>query len=600
MTVLSAVVGLGATTSFAQVTIERLAPENSIVIAGIDDFQKTLKAVKGTPLWALWESEEISEMLREPLEDIHEEFDDALEELDLDQDDISWPQGPVGVAVFPGSPNDPESGPGYLAMADWGAKAMRMNRILEAMLDQAREEHDLEIPEQEILGRTVYSINLAELAGDEFDLDAADEFDQMGMPAMIDAGQMMDWFSVAHIVRDGRRFMASSDLNVLRDALELIDEDGQTGLTDRADYQGAMGQLGETDGYTLVLLRDLAGLMPGDPTVMMAQMFFKQIVGDIQGLGFGVRIGHGDVMVEETVTVYMPEGKTGLTSLLSHETPQGKAPSFVGPDCLTYTRINFRFDRVMDFVRGLGAMNPMIGAQLNPIINQYGPTIEKVFAALGPEIHSTVKITRPMTLDSLKTLYAIESSRPGDVEAVLAEYAAGMGMEARDFLGHRIYSLDFNPMAMGMGGGMGGEGFSVGFGGGYVMIGNTSVVEDGLRSSARANMPGLVDNPDYRRAVQALSAPRSVGWGVMSVVDYLDYFKNLGAMANEQVIEQMKEWDPEYARQMEQEFADEPDMPWEEFDVAMLNRYLGPISWEIRSLDDGFVVRYMVLAPDDD
>ena len=598
MTVLSAVICVGATSSFAQVTIERLAPRNSIVVTGVDNFQKSLKAIKSTPLWALWESEEVSEMLHGPLGDMHDEFNEALDELDLDVDDLSWPQGPVGLAIYPGSPNDPESGPGYLAMADYGIKAMRMNRILEALLDRAREKHDLEIPEQDILGRTVYSINLAELADDSLDLDAVEQFGEMGMPPMIDPDQLMDWFSVAYIVRDGRRFMVSSNLNVLRDALELVDEDGRSGLSDRADFQGAMGQLGETDGYTLVLFRDLARLMPGDPTVMMAQMFFKQIVGDIQALGFGVRIGEGDVMIEETVGVYMPNGKTGLTALISHETPQGRAPAFVGPGCMAYSRLNFRFDGVMDFIRDLGAMNPMIGAQLNPMLEQYGPMIEKVCAALGPEMHITVRITRPMTLDSLKTLYAIESSRPGDIEAVLAEYAAGMGLEARDFLGHRIYSMDFNLMAMGMGEGMGGEEFSIGFGGGYVMIGNTSAVEDGLRASARADLPGLVDNPAYRRAVRSLSAPRSVGWGVMSMVDYVDYFKNLGTMLNKQVIEQMKEWDPEYARQMEQEFADGPGMPWDDFDVGMLDRYVGPIAWEIRSLDDGFVVRYRVLAPD--
>jgi len=140
----------------------------------------------------------------------------------------------------------------------------------------------------------------------------------------------------------------------------------------------------------------------------------------------------------------------------------------------------------------------------------------------------------------------------------------------------------------------------VGFGGGYVMIGSTSAVEDGLRASAQANMSVLVDDPAYRRAVRALSAPRSVGWGVMSIVEYLDYFKSIGTMVREHAIEQAKEWDPEYARQMEQELAAEPVMPWDEFDVRMLDRYVGPISWEIRSLDDGFVMRYMVLAPDDD
>ena len=605
MSMLSAAVCFCAAASAAQPTIERLAPENSIVIAGVDDFQKSLKALKGTPLWSLWESDEITQMLAEPLEELNDELDETLEELDLERDDISWPQGPVGLAIFPGSPDDPESGPGYLAMADYGVKAMQMNRIFHALMDRAVEEHDVEIPEHEVLGRTVYAVNLGELASDGLDADPAEQLEDLGLPAMpmMDPAEMMDQVSVAYIVRDGRRFMASSDLDILRDALELVDDDSRSGLSDRADFQGAVGQLGRTDAYTVVLLRDLAGLMPGDPTIMMAQMMFQQIVGDIQGLGFGVRFGEGEVMIEETMAVYMPNGKTGLTTLLDHETPQGKVPPFVGPECVAYSRINFRFDGVMGFMRSVGAMNPMIGAQLNPMLEQFGPTIEKVCAALGPEVHSTVKIARPMTLDSLKTLYAIESSRPADVEAVLVEYAGGMGLEPRDFLGHRIYSMDINPMAMGMGGGMGGmdaEGFSIGFGGGYVMLGNTSAVEDGLRATAKADMPALVDDAGYRRAVRALSAPRSIGWGVMSLVDYMDYFINLGEMVNEQVIEQMKEWDPEYARQMQEELAAEPAMPWEDFDVRMLDDYVGPISWEIRSRDDGFVVRYMVLAPEDD
>ncbi len=600
--VLSVAIGLCTASSFAQPTIDRLAPENSIVVAGIDDFKSSLKAFKKTPLWDLWQSDEFAEMLQEPLEDMHEELAETLEELGLEMDDLSWPQGPVGLAIYPGSPNDPDSGPGYLVLADYGVKSLRMNRVLNAVMDKVREEHDIEIPEQDVLGRTVYSINLAELAGEELDLDAVREFDQMmNMPPMVDPAQMVERFSVAHVVRDGRRFMVSSNLDVLRDALELVDDDGRSGLSDRADFQGVMGQIGESDCYTVVLLRDLAGLMPGDPTIMMAQMMLQQIVGDIQAFGLGVHIGDGAVMIEETLTVYMPNGKTGLTTLLSHETPQGKAPAFVGPDTVAYSRFNFKFDGVMDFLRGLGAANPMIGAQLNAMLVEYGPTVEKVCSALGPEVHSTVKIARPMTLDSLKTLYAIESSRPGDVEEVLVEYAAGMGLEPRDFLGHRIYSMDFNPMAMGMGGmaGMGGEGFSIGFGGGYVMIGNTSAVEDGLRATANADMPELVDDPAYRRAVRALSAPRSIGWGVMSMVDYVDYFKNLSTMMQVQMLEQMKEWDPEYAREMEEEFAAEADMPWENFDAEMLERYVGPISWEIRDHTDGFVVRYVVLAPEE-
>ena len=600
MTVWSLALASTATASSAAPTIEQLAPENSIVVVSVDKFQRMLTRLKGTPLWGLWTSQEIEMLIEEPLDEVKEALDDALDELDLELDELSWPQDSAGFAIFPGAPQDPDSGLGFLAMADYGVKAHQMNRVINAVLDSIREERRIEIPEQEILGRTVYTLDLSELAGGELDLGVGEDFG-MVIPPMFDPDAMIDKVSAAYYVRDGRRFMVCSDLKVLRSALEIVDEDGDSGLGRRPDFRGALGQLGTVDGYAVVLLRDLAALMPGDPMIMMAQMMFQQIVGDIQALGVGVRIDAGDAMVQETIGVYMPNGKTGLTSLLDRETPQGKVPAFVDPDAVAYSRFNFGFDGVMGFLRGVAVTNPMLGMQFNEFLLEYGPTIEKVCSAIGPEVHSVVTITRPMQLDSLKTLYAIESRRPEDVEAVLTEYAGQMGLVSRDFLGHRIYSMDFNPMAMGMGGGMpGGDGYSIAFGGGYVMLGNTSVVEDALRAAARGDMPSLRDDPAYRRALRALGASRSVGWGVVSVVDYLQYFQGLGSMVNEQAIEQMKQWDPEQARELQRELANEPEAPWEDFDLRMLNRYLGPVSWEFRSREDGFVGKYMVLVPEEE
>jgi len=600
ITMWSLVFAVTATAKSAAPTIDQLAPENSIAVASVDKFQQTLTRLKGTPLWGLWTSEEMTTLLEEPLDEITDAIDEALAELDLEADELSWPQGSAGIAILPGSPQDPRSGPGFLAMADYGVKAPQMNRVINAVLDSMREDHQIEIPEQEILGRTVYTINLAELGGGELDLDAAEDFG-IDMLPMLDPQGMIDKVSAAYYVRDGRRFMVCSDLKVLRSALEIVDEDGHSGLGRRSDFQGALGQLGTVDGYAVLLLRDLSSLMPGDPTIMMAQMMFQQIVGDIQAIGIGVRIDAGDAMVEETIGVYMPNGKKGLTSLLDRETPQGKVPAFVDPGAAMYSRFNFGFDGVMGFLRGVAATNPMIGMQLNQFLVEYGPTIDKVCSAIGPGVHSVVTITRPMKLDSLKTLYAIESRRPEDVEAVLTEYAGQMGLVSRDFLGHRIYSMNANPMAMGMGGGMqGGDGYSIAFGGGYVMLGNTSVVEDALRAAARGDMPNLRDDPAYRRALRALKAARSIGWGVIRVVDYLEYFQDLGSMANEQAIEQMKQWDPDYARELQRELADKPERPWEDFDLQMLNRYLGPVSWEVRSREDGFVGKYIVLEPEEE
>ena len=603
ISVFSIALGVTAAATHASPTIDHLAPANSIVVAGVNDFRKVLKSLKSTPLWSLWTSDDFTAMFEEPLQEFHEEFGKVLDELGLDADDVSWPQGPVGLAIFPGSPQDPDAGTGYLAMADYGIKAHRMNRVVNAVLDRAREEQQIEIPEQEVLGRTVYTIDLRVLAGDKLDFDEDDvDHGDMGMLPMPDPREMMDQFNVAYYVRDGARFMLCSDLGVLRNALELVDEDGRSELADRDDFQGAVAQLGVVDGYAVVLLGDLGRLMGGNPMVMMAQMMFRQIVGDVEAFGFGVRFGDGGgddgVMVEETIGVYMPHGKTGLSKLFAHETPHGTVPGFVGPGSVSYGRFNFRFDGVMGFLRGVAAANPMLGAQLDQMLVEYGPTIDKVCSALGPEIHTVATLTRPLKIDSLKTLFAIESTRPGEIEAVLAEYAAGLGLESRDFLGHRIYSMEGNPLGMVPEMMAAGEGFSIGFGGSYVMLGNTSVVEDGLRAMARADMPGLEDDPAYRRALRAMSSPRSVGWGVVDLVDYIEYFKGLGSMANKKVLEQMKQWDPDGARQMEQDFADAGELPWANFDVRTLDRYMGPLAWEIRSRDDGFVMRYVVMEPE--
>ncbi len=601
ISVFSIALGVTAAATHASPTIDHLAPANSIVVAGVNDFRKVLKSLKSTPLWSLWTSDDFTAMFEEPLEEFHEEFGKVLDELGLDADDVSWPQGPVGLAIFPGSPQDPDAGPGYLAMADYGIKAHRMNRVVNAVLDRVREEQQIEIPEQEVLGRTVYTIDLRSLAGEQLVFDADDfGLDDMSMLPMLDPQEMMDQFNTAYYVRDGRRFMLCSDLGVLRNALEFVDEDGQSELADRADFLGAVGQLGVVDGYAVVLLGELAGLMPGGPMAMMVQMMFQQIVGDVQAVGFGFRISDGDdgVMVEETIGVYMPNGKAGLSKLFAHETPHGTVPRFVGPGSVSYGRFNFRFDGIMGFLRDVAAANPMLGAQLDQMLVEYGPTIDKVCSALGPEIHTVATLTRPLKIDSLKTLYAIESTRPGEIEAVLAEYAAGLGLESRDFLGHRIYSMEGNPLGIVPEMMPGGEGFSIGFGGGYVMLGNTSVVEDGLRAMARADMPGLDDDPAYRRALRAMSSQRSVGWGVVDLVDYIEYFKGLGSMMNRQVLQRMKQWDPDDARQLEHDFADVPELPWANFDVRTLDRYMGPLAWEIRSRDDGFVMRYVVMQPE--
>jgi hypothetical protein len=590
-----------AATAAASPTIERLAPDDSILIISVDNFQQALARFKKTPMWALWQSEQIQAMLAEPLEACSEELDDALQELGLDSGSLAAPEGPVGFALFPPPMANPEMGPGFLLTADFGAQAFKINRVIDAVIANAQAEHDVEFDERNFLGRTVYSLDLSGVDFDSaLEMEEPDFGPMSPMPPMPGPGDVVGAFDQLHYVRDGRRFMVSSSLGALRGALEVIDEDGHSRLAEHPGFQGARAQLGPVDAYGVLLMGNLGRLVGGgDPMFMMVQGMFQSLVGDIRALAFGVRFDGPTAMVEETFAVYMPDGTSGLTALVDTGTPRRDVPSFVGPDAIAYSRMNFEFDGVPGFLRAIGQTNPMLGPQIDQFLFNHGATVDEVCNSLGPEVHSVATLTRPVRLSSLKTLYAIQSSRPDQVEAVLAEYAPQMGMQPRDFVGHRIYSLAFDPFmaAAGMMPGGDAEGFSIGFGGGYVMLGTTSLVEDGLRAAGRAGVPTLADDPAHRRAISALSQTRVVAWGVIDVVDYVEFFADIGDLTHRQVIEQVKQWDPEYAQEMQRELDAQEPMPWENLDPELLRQYIGPVSWQIQARQDGFVGKYLLLAP---
>jgi hypothetical protein len=191
-------------------TIERLAPDDSVLIVSVDDFQQTLARFRETKLWELWQSEEIQGMVAEPLETCSRELEAALQELGLEAEALAAPQGPVGLALFPPPATRPDAGPGYLAVADFGAHAFKINRVVMAVIENARAEHDVEFDERDVLGRTVYSLDLSALdLGDPLEFEEPDfpPAAMNPMPPLPGPEDVAGFFGQLHYVRDGRRFM---------------------------------------------------------------------------------------------------------------------------------------------------------------------------------------------------------------------------------------------------------------------------------------------------------------------------------------------------------------------------------------------------------
>ncbi len=586
----------------APTSIERVAPKGSIFVAGADNVKQAMERFKGTSLWQLWGSQAVQDLLDDAREEWKDEKERMLQELGLEEDVLVAPEGPVGIALFPVFDEDETPALRFLVLADFGAEADKFGSLADALIAKMEEE-DVELEEAEVLGRTVYSFDLADL-----DLEEAVELAQDGLAEELEMMPVPDPMGLVggadqvHYVRDGTRYLLSSDMDALRDALEVLQGQEQASIRDREDYRAARRQIGEADGWAVLLVRDLPQILSGaDPTALMAYSMIQSVLGDIKAVGFGVRLDGPAAEVEKTFALYMPNGPGGLTALADTELPRRSLPSFVGPGTVGYTAASFEFSGILEFLRGLARSNPMMAPQINELLFEHGAKIQQVCGALGPEVHSVVTLSRPIRLDSLKALYAIQSREPAQVEAVLAQHAPEVGLEPRDFLGHRIYTLPVNPLMMAMGGPMAGGGggatFSIGFGGGYVMLGDTSLVEDALRVAAKAGVPTLADDPEYKRAVLPLKAQRAVAWGVVDLVDYVDYFRDFDAMIQKDMIEQMKQWDPEFAKEMQDELDAEPAAPWADFNLDVLREHLGPMSWEIRAAPDGFIAKYYLLAP---
>ncbi len=594
------VISLCSASAFADGLIEQRAPEDSVVIVSVDNVAASLDRLRQSKLWELWEAPQIKLLRVDVMKQFTEQIDQTLEQLGLEKDTLVAPQGSVGLAIYPLTPEDFE-GPssGMLLVVDYGENADKTGQLIEAAIAQADENPDIQYEVQEIAGHSVYTFDLSavQLATE----DAGDEpgfAPPMPLP-MGPASELLALPTKFHFVRDGTVFMVCSDLDRLTNVLQHEPGDGEPTLADREDYQAVMNQLGEADASVVVLLRDIGQLAAAnDPMGMAAMMqeMLKTIIGDIHGLGVSLKLDSDSAIIEETVAVYMPNGKAGLTALLDTQTPRGDVPPFVGPDTVSYTRINFEFENLPDFVlqvmQMMAMMMPMEPEKMHEIVD----TIAQLTDTLSSEVYFVSTLSRPITAESLGTVFAVQCTRPQEFENFIAEFAPQGGFEPREFLGQRIYSGEMPMMMPGMPMGGAATQLSIGVSGGYALIGPTAGVEQVMRAAGDAKLPSLEREASYQRAVDTLSDEPIVGFGYSSTIDLIEATRETMRLTTEQMIEQIKEFDPQSAAEYEQQQMAKLKQ-WEAIDLELLGQFIGPSSWSVHATHDGFVIRAYLLAP---
>jgi hypothetical protein len=577
--------------AFGQATIERLAPEKSVLIVGTKNTQALIDRVKGTPLMELWKDEKVQSLIADGLKKMGEDMTTMFQELGVDDDSLVPPSGGAGLAIFPYTDEELSlTKIGMLMFADYGdqAKADKTHALIQAFLTRGEKDGKIEFEEKDVNGRNVISIDLSKLKAAE-EGDMGDDFGG-GMPLpMPSPAQIFEGMEKIHYVRDGNVLMLSNHLDNLTDALDLVDgKGGNDTLANRADFQAISGKLGETQAFAIVLTRDVMEIVSTmNPMAGMVQPITRAAIGKVDGYGFGVQFDGPQAMVEQKLAIYMPEGKKGLTTLVDEPKPRGTVPSFVSQDAVSYSSVHFEFAGLMPVIREIVNSTPMLQAQMGPGLDQMEPIVNQLTSAMGSQIHMASSYSRPLTDTSQSSVTAIECTKPQEFENAFAGLAAQGGFEARDFLGQRIFSMD--PQMSG------GEAVSIGIGGGFVLIGQTPSVEQTLRATSEPAQATIAASADFQRAIAALPTQEAIAWGYTDTVDALEATLAVERAKAQKMIADIREDDPEFAQEMENDLKKEWEM-LDKFDFTMLRSYIGPTAWQIRSTADGFEGNFYMLA----
>jgi hypothetical protein len=562
--------GLCAVSALAAPKIETVAPRDSVIVVGLNNLSSVRKRTVNTPMWGMWDSDQFRELISTVMEDAQPEFESMLEELELDEEDFTCPDGNLGLALFVSRDEETEIGfPGVMLFADFAdeAKADRTGTVLEALIKKGEEEdEEFKAEVFELAGREGWKIDIPQP-----DPEEREQFqdDMMGGGMPMNPEDVFGKIKSMYIMRDGNCFYLCTDERALRDAFDAAAGEDIESVGDRDDYQAMMGQVGGGDVYGAVLFTGALDIAGGPQAMGMAGMIVpmvNQYIGDIHGFGMSARVQGENAMFEQTVSVYMPNGKVGLSGLMNTETPRNELPPYITADTSSYTRINFEINGLMGVFRPL----LMMFAGELAMAQDGGPSpldqIDGMLKPLGPEFHIIQTVSRPVSPESIGNLMAISCSDTEAFETAFNGMTQG-AIEGRDFQGYRVYTMEEEMVAQMMPDmAPGGESISMAIGSGQMFMGETAAVEQALRALDNKDGAALASEELYQMAVSILPDRPVVGWGYTDVVTGLEATMVKQRAQMEKMIRDLEEIDPEFAEEMRQENMNNP------FDSLPLDR----------------------------
>lgn len=600
-----------ASAAGAPVTIVDLAPPESMVLVGTNNWSHMQSAFDATQLRALLNEPAVQRWLGGDDGVWLKGLTGTLATVDARPEDVGFPSGMAGGAVWFGpNPDTKAFEARWLLAADYGERAKDVEKILLDLIDRWADKGRVESDETPVGEATVHVVTFK--ARDEEppapdahgDADAGDAWDD-GDGA--DAMRAFFGTDLAHpakalLARVGGVLLVASDMGAMERAIDRMEGENVRSVAETPVCSGALAQLGDVHAFAVLFAHplvdrlnamhdaeledhggehDALAAMPMKPGALADAMG----LGEVGAVGLGLRFDADGAMVE-LVGGLLAGKKEGLLALVNGPGDAFKPPAFVGADVSAVWQFRFDFAGVVPLVqRIVASMPPDAQAQAGAYLTMVSATVSPLLAALGPEVVVTERTERPLGPQSRSTLVAVRTTNALTVSNMLTQFGPSLGVARRDFEGNEIWEAEqrgFGAMP------------AIGVGGGYAFLGPVTSVEGALRLVGRPDGLRLADEPRFQRAASGLGAAGLLyAYAEMkSSLEYLEWqLKNYEQLVRAQLEPLVSDMEPDARRQVMEramETAKPPkwlaDMPGA--DVFL--RHVGDSVSEARSTPDGF------------
>jgi len=563
-------------------TMRAIAPDSTYVIISADELAQTLERWHKTPLQAFLKTPQMAKVLGND-GGAQDAMEDRLKELGIPEGSVDWPLF-GGMTLFTVHDEELDVEQSHaLVYGDWGSKADGIAKLFDAAIAESVKKDGVTVEKEDVAGREVQILTLRK-----------PDPNRNGRGGAMGIEMDMSFAKNAEKVfycRDGSRFLASTDMGGLEDALLALDGKRKAKLPEQSDFRGAIDQLGETDVSVVILTGPLQKSIAGEGAGAFALMqpVLQPLVGDVQAWTIGIGIDTPRGQVEVTSGIFVPGQKVGLWALLGPSAPIESAPPMIGPDAIGFGRVNVQLKNLMNLINSVVANLPEDQAQeIDGFLVNFGPVMSKGFEALGPSVWTYETIRQPVTPESRVTGSIITCTNPKAVVPMITQFGGTMGLEPRDFDGNTIFSADFLPI-------------SIGVANGFMATGDSKLVEQAMRSMGQKDLPSISENQAYKAAALAVGGEAVISWGYIDLPARWAFERELLAQFgdDESKLDNAvgKADDSSVAKRLGYKVPANASEVLMTIDAAMVSKYVGSFVWSMKSDSKGFVTRAAVMQP---